>query len=710
MLAPTLAALLAAAAPAAGAPPSTRKGDVVDDYFGTKVADPYRWLEDDNADETKAWVKAQAAHTEAYLATIPVRGAIRDRLTALWNYERFSAPFQKGGRYFWSRNSGLQPQAVLYVADQAGGEGRVLLDPNERSKDGTVALSGLSVNEDGTLLAYAVSDAGSDWITWRVREVATGKDRADEVRWSKWSGASWLHDGSGFFYSRFDEPKAGQALTATTKDQKIYLHRLGTPQAKDELVYARPDQPEWGLGGTVTEDGRWLVIYAVHGTRPETALYLKDLSRPGALVEPFLDKMDARYDVVEAQGDTFFVQTNQGAPRQRLVAIQKGKVDPAAWKELIPEAPGRDVLDGVTLVGGRFLATWMRDARSAVTVHALDGKLQSELALPTVGTASGFGGHRKDRETFYVFNGFLAPPTIYRLELATLASTVLRAPKLDFDPSPYQAEQVFYPSKDGTKIPMFLIHKKGLKRDGSHPTLLYGYGGFNVPLTPSFSVGTAAWLELGGVYAVANLRGGGEYGQAWYDGGRLAKKQNVFDDFMAAARWLVSEGYTSTARLAIEGGSNGGLLVGACITQHPELFGAAVPAVGVLDMLRFHKFTGGYAWTSDHASSETKEGFEVVFAYSPLHRVRPGTAYPPTLVVTADHDDRVVPAHSLKFAAALQAAQAGPAPILARIETRAGHGAGKPTKKRIEERADVLAFLVRALGMEPTPAKAAGTP
>jgi len=711
----TLAALLAAAGPSLPAVPAVstatanpsgplayppaRRGDQVDDYFGTKVADPYRWLEDDNAEETKAWVKAQVQFTDSWFSAVPTRPAIRERLTRLWNYERFSVPSKKGKRYFYSHNSGLQPQAVLYVTDDPMREGRVLLDPNTLSKDGTVALAGSAVTDDGTLVAYAISDAGSDWITWRVREVATGKDRADEIRWSKWSGASWRKDGGGFYYSRFDAPEPGQELTASTKNQKLFFHRLGTPQDQDELIYARPDQPEWGISGDVTDDGRWLVISTSHGTRPETAIYLLDLSRKGASIEPLLDKMDASYEVVNCEGDTFFVLTDKDAPRKRLVAIHRGQAEATAWKELISEAPGTDVLEQVTLVGERFVATWMRDARSAVTVHDLAGKKVTDLALPSVGSVGGFGGKRTDLETFYIFTGFLAPPTIYRLDLKTLASGVLRKPALAFDDAAYQAEQVFYPSKDGTRIPMFLVHRKGLVLDGKNPTLLYGYGGFDISLTPWFSISTAAWLELGGVYAVANLRGGGEYGKAWYDAGRLEKKQHVFDDFIAAAEWLIDRGYTSAPRLAIEGGSNGGLLVGACLTQRPDLFGAAILEMGVLDMLRFHRFTGGFAWTSDYTSSETSEGFEVVIKYSPLQNVKPGTHYPPTLVITADHDDRVVPAHSFKFAAALQAAQAGPAPILARIETRAGHGAGKSTQQAIEERADVLAFLVRIFGL-----------
>jgi prolyl oligopeptidase len=680
--------------------PPTRKAEVVEDFFGTKVADPYRWLEDDNSAGTKAWVEAQNKVTFAYLEQIPGRAKIRERMTRLWDFEKFSAPFKRGKRYFYSYNTGLQNQSVLYVTEDPKAKGRVLLDPNTLSKDGTVALSGASFTEDGGLMAYSVSVAGSDWQTWKVRDVATGKDLPDEIRWSKASGASWLKDGSGFFYSRYEAPKEGGALTGVNNNHMLYFHKLGTPQSQDALTYQRPDQPEWYLGGSVTDDGRWLVITGNKGTNPETGLFLKDLTKPGSPVEPFLDRMDATYSVVDNEGDTFFVLTNQGAPRNRLVAIRRGQADPSQWTELIPQAQGRDVLESVSLVGNRFIATWMRDAHSVVEFYDLQGKRTSALALPTLGTVTGFGGRRQDTETFYTFGSFAYPGTIYRLDLKTAKSTVFRAPKVAFKPADYEVEQVFYPSKDGTKVPMFLVHKKGLKRNGQNPTLLYGYGGFNVSLTPGFAVSRLVWLEMGGLYAMPNLRGGGEYGLEWYDAGRKDKKQNVFDDFIAAAEWLVANKYTSTPKLAINGGSNGGLLVGACLTQRPDLFGAAVPEVGVMDMLRFHKFTLGWGWKSDYGSSETKEGFETLMKYSPLHTIKPGTKYPPTLITTGDHDDRVVPAHSHKFTATLQAAQAGPAPILTRIETSAGHGAGKPTAKQIEERADVLAFLVKSLGMK----------
>ncbi len=701
ILAMALALTTALSAQAPLAYPPTRKADVVDDFFGTKVADPYRWLEDDNSPETKAWVEAQNKVTFGYLEQIPQRAKIQARITKLWDFEKYSAPFKRGKRYFYSYNTGLQNQAVLYVTEDPKAKGRVLLDPNTLSKDGTVALSGISLTEDGRLMAYSVSVAGSDWQTWKVRDVATGQDLADEIQWSKASGASWRKDGSGFYYSRYEAPKEGGALTGVNNNHMLCFHKLGTPQSEDRLVYQRPDQPEWYLGGSVTDDGRWLVISAGKGTNPESSLFLQDLAKPGSPVEPFLDKMDATYGIVDNEGDRFFVSTNHGAPRNRLVAIRRGQTDPAQWTEIIPQAKGKDVLESVSLVGGRFVATWMRDAHSAIEFYDLKGKKTGALALPALGTAGGFGGRREDTETFYTFGSFTYPGTIYRLDLKTGKSSVFRTPKVAFKPADYEVKQVFYPSKDGTKVPMFLVHKKGLKLDGQNPTLLYGYGGFNVPLTPGFSVSRMVWLEMGGVYAMANLRGGGEYGLDWYDAGRKDKKQNVFDDFIAAAEWLIAHKVTSTPKLAINGGSNGGLLVGACLTQRPDLFGAAVPEVGVMDMLRFHKFTLGWGWKSDYGSSETKEGFDTLMKYSPLHTIKPGVKYPPTLVTTGDHDDRVVPAHSHKFTATLQAAQAGAAPILTRIEVSAGHGAGKPTAKAIAERADVFAFLVKNLGMKP---------
>jgi prolyl oligopeptidase len=679
--------------------PETRKTDVVDDYFGTLVADPYRWLEDDNSAETKAWVEAQNKATFGYLAQIPERERIKARLTSLWNYEKFTAPSRKGKRYFYSHNSGLQNQFVLFVTENLKAPGRVLLDPNTLSKDGTVALSGTSFSENGKYLAYAISVAGSDWQTWKVRDIDTGQDLPDELKWSKFSGAAWTKDAKGFFYSRYDEPKAGDAMKGVNKFQKVYFHKLGTSQAQDELVYERKDQPDWGFGASVTDDGRWLILAQTEGTERKNRLFIKDLAKPGKTIEPFLDRFDASYHVVDNQGETFFVQTDKDAPRYRLVAIRKGHTEPSLWKELIAQGKGKEVLQNVNLVGERFVAFWMKDAHTAITFHDLKGHFQKELALPALGTAGGFGGRRKDTEAFYTFASFTYSSTIYRYDFKTGKNQIHKTPRVDFDPTAYEVKQVFYPSKDGTKIPMFLVHRKGLKLDGQNPSLLYGYGGFNASMTPSFSPARLVWLEMGGVYAMANLRGGAEYGKEWWEAGKREKKQNVFDDFIAAGEWLITNHYTSAPKLAINGGSNGGLLVGACMTQRPDLFGAAVPEVGVMDMLRYHKFTIGWAWKSDYMSSETKEGFTNLMAYSPLHALKPGVKYPATLVTTGDHDDRVVPAHSFKFAATLQADHAGQAPVLIRIETSAGHGAGKPTAKVIQERADVWAFLLKNLGM-----------
>ena len=688
--APATAQTVAPAAPASY--PETRKDPQVDDYFGTKVADPYRWLEDDNAADTKAWVEAQNAVTFGYLSKLPGRDALKQRLTTLWNYERYGLPRKRGSHYVFTRNDGLQNQAVYYRAASLEATPDVLLDPNTLSADGTIAVGGTTFSDDGRYMAYSLSESGSDWIRWKVREVATGKDLPDEIRWSKFSGASWLHDGSGFFYSRYDAPKPGEALTGVNKNQKVYFHKIGTPQDADTLAYARPDRPDWGLGADVSDDGKYLLIYQTEGTDPKNRIFVKDLTKADAKVEPFLDQFDASYNVVGNDGSTFYVLTNQGAPRKRLVAITLGQAAPAAWKTLIPEGPKQDVLDDVTMAADRFVATWQIDAQNKLRIYGRDGAAQAEVALPTIGAVA-FSGKREQAEGYYAFSSFAYPTAVLRLDVATGRSTIFKQPKVAFDPAQYETTQVFYPSKDGTRVPMFITHKKGLAKNGANPTYLYGYGGFDISLTPSFSPANLAWMEMGGVYAVANLRGGGEYGKAWHDAGRLTNKQNVFDDFIAAAEYLIAQKFTSSQTLAIGGGSNGGLLVGAAMTQRPDLFAAALPAVGVMDMLRFHRFTIGWAWKSDYGSSETKEGFDVLYKYSPLHNLKPGTAYPATMVTTADHDDRVVPAHSFKFAAALQAAHKGPQPVLIRIETKAGHGAGKPTSKQIEEAADRWAFL-----------------
>jgi prolyl oligopeptidase len=674
--------------------PSARKSDQVDDYHGVKVADPYRWLENLDSEETRAWVEAENKLTFAFLNDIPQRAAIRERLTKLWNYEKYGAPFKEGNRYFYTRNSGLQNQSVLYTVNTLDGQPQMILDPNTLSSDGTVAVSGLQVSPDGKLLAYSLSSSGSDWQEWKVRDVTTSKDLSDHLKWVKFSGVSWTRDGKGFFYSRYDEPKA-DALKAVNYFQKVYYHKLGTPQTEDVLVYERTDQKDWLFGGSVTEDGNYLIVTIYQGTDTKNRVYYKDLKAKDAPVVKLLDDFDAAYTFVANEGTRFWFQTDLEAPRGKLIEVDLKNPTRAQWKVLVPEAKER--LQGTSFIDHKFVLNYLKDAYTQVKIYDTAGKFLSAIELPGIGTADGFNGKAIDKETFYAFTGFTTPTTIYRYDFTTGKSTVFRQPKVDFNPSDYETKQVFYASKDGTKVPMFITHKKGLKLDGNNPTVLYGYGGFDISLTPGFSVGNLVWMEMGGIYAQANLRGGGEYGEEWHQAGMKLKKQNVFDDFIAAAEWLIANKYTSTPKLSILGGSNGGLLVGAAMTQRPDLFGAAIPAVGVMDMLRFQTFTIGWAWVSDYGSSDNADEFKALYAYSPLHNIKPGTSYPPTLITTADHDDRVWPGHSFKFAAALQAAQAGDAPVLIRIETKAGHGAGKPTTKVIEEIADRWAFLVKVL-------------
>ncbi len=679
--------------------PNAPTANVVDEYHGTKVPDPFRPLEDPDAEVTRRWVEAENKITFGFLEKVPQREALKARLTKLWDFEKFSVPFEEGRRYFYLRNSGLQNQSVLYTTESLDGQPRELLDPNTLSKDGTVALAGLSVSDDGSKLAYALADAGSDWITWHVRNVATGKDTDDLVRWSKFSGASWTKDGSGFFYGRYPEPKEGQDLRATNYFQKLYFHKLGTPQSEDQLIYDSPEHREWLFSSTVSDDGKYLVIVITKSTDDVNMVLYKDLQDPNAKIVTLIDNFEAGYQFIDNDGSLFYFLTNGAAPRGRVIAIDITKADEANWKEVIPEA--EDVLGSIDLVGNRLLANYLKDAHTQVKVFDLNGEYQGEVKLPGLGTASGFSGKRSDEQTFYSFASFTTPPTIYRYDVASGKSQVYKAPKVDFDPSDYTTEQVFYTSHDGTRVPMFISYKKGLKKDGAAPTYLYGYGGFNISLTPSFSVSNLVWMEMGGIFAMPNLRGGGEYGEDWHKAGTKQQKQNVFDDFIAAAEWLIKNNYTRSSKLAIGGGSNGGLLVGACLTQRPDLYGAALPAVGVLDMLRFHKFTIGHAWVDDYGSSDNPEEFAALIKYSPLHVIKSGTCYPPTMITTADHDDRVVPAHSFKFAATLQQAQGCDNPILIRIETKAGHGAGKPTAKIIEEAADKWAFLVKVLRLSP---------
>lgn len=679
--------------------PTTKKVEQQDNYHGTMVADPYRWLEDANSDETKAWVVEQNKVTQGWLAQIPEREAIKTRLTKLWNYERYGVPSKKGGRYFYSRNDGLQNQAVLYTAKTLSEAPRVLLDPNTLATDGTVALAGTAVSPNGKFLAYSTAASGSDWNEIKVRDIATGKDMADHIKWVKFSNTAWAADGSGFYYSRYDEPTEESKLAGVNYFQKVYFHKLGTGQSADVLVYHRPDQKEWGFGAEVTDDGRYLVINGSHGTEAKNRVFIKDLKAKDAQVVGLLEAFDASYNLIDNEGPLFYFMTDKNAPRSRVIAIDIRKPGIENWKEIVPET--QQTLTGASIVNKQLVLNYLSDAHSAVKVLDLKGKPVRDIALPGLGTASGFGGKSTDTETFYAYTSFTTPTTIYRLDLKSGKSSIYRQPKVDFDPSAFDTRQEFFTSKDGTKVPMFIVSKKGMKLDGSNPTYLYGYGGFNISLTPSFSVSNLAWVEMGGVYVVANLRGGGEYGEAWHQAGTKLQKQNVFDDFIGAAEWLVSNKVTSPAKLSIGGGSNGGLLVGAAMTQRPDLFGAAVPAVGVMDMLRFQKFTIGWAWASDYGSSDNADEFKALVKYSPLHNLKQGGCYPATMVMTADHDDRVVPAHSFKFAAAAQAAQAGAAPILIRIDSKAGHGAGKPTAKQIEEVADRWGFLSRALDMHP---------
>ncbi len=688
--------------------PASPRGPQVDVYHGTPVPDPYRWLEDLDAPATAAWVAAQNELAFGFLATLPQREKFRARLTELWNYERFGVPEKEGGRLFYSRNSGLQNQAVYHVEDRPGAAPRVLIDPNTLAADGTVALTATRVSPDGRWVAYGTAAAGSDWNEFRIRSVDTAHDEPDVLRWVKFSGLSWTQDARGFFYSRYPEPGAATGTGATFGElghQRLYYHRLGTPQSEDRLIHAVPAEPKWFVRGGVTEDGRYLVIAIARGSAPENLLRVVDLGDPlaprlDAPVLSLVETWDAEYSVVGNDGPVLYVLTTAAAPRRRLIAIDLRRPEPAHWRTVIPEGP--DVIDSVDAIGGRFVVRTMRDASSRLTVHARDGALVREIALPGIGTVATVRGRDDDPELFYSFTSFATPATIHRDDVAEGGGAVYRAPQVAFDPSRYETRQVFYRSKDGTRVPMFLTHRRGLVPDGTTPAILYGYGGFNISLTPAFSVSIVAWLEAGGIYAVPNLRGGGEYGQGWHRAGTRERKQNVFDDFIAAAEWLCAEKYTCADRLILSGGSNGGLLVAAVINQRPDLCRVAWPAVGVMDMLRFHRFTVGYAWTSDYGSSDEVEGFRYLSAYSPLHHVKAGVRYPAVLVTTADHDDRVHPAHSFKYAAALQHAahrDLKNRPVLIRIETRAGHGAGKPTRKLIEEAADRLAFGAHFVGL-----------
>lgn len=680
--------------------PQTKQVDHVDVLHGVKVADPYRWLEDDvrTSPEVAAWVAAENKVTDAYFAAISERDAIRRRLTELWNYAQYSSPMKKGGRYYFFKNDGLQNQSVLYMADTLDGEPRVLLDPNRWSKDGTIALSGLSFSDDGRYAAFARSEAGSDWTTWRVMEIASGKILSDELKWTKFSGAAWTKDGRGFFYTRFDEPKPGSEFQARNSNNRICYHSVGTPQSEDAMVYWRPEHPDWFYGTSVSDDGRYLVISVGIGTDERNRVLVRDLTKPYAMPVELIDNFEHEYSFVGNDGSTLYFKTDLDAPRRRMVAVDLNHPEQENWREIIPQTD--HLLAGVGMVGGRLIAKYLQDVTTRIKVFALDGRFVRDVELPGVGSAGGFGGDVADTETFYSFSSIATPATIYRYDIPSGKSTLWRRAEVKFDPDRYEVRQVFFRSKDGTRVPMFIAHRKGIKLDGSNPTLLYGYGGFNISLTPRFSISRAMWMEMGGVYVLANLRGGGEYGEAWHKAGTKLQKQNVFDDFIAAAKWLIANKYTRPDKLAIEGGSNGGLLVGAVMTQRPELFGACLPAVGVMDMLRFHKFTEGRMWIDDYGSADDPEEFKALLAYSPYHNITPGVCYPATLISTADTDDRVVPGHSFKFAAALQKAQSCSKPVLIQISTRSGHGGGKPRTKQIRELADRLAFMVRNLDMK----------
>jgi prolyl oligopeptidase len=677
--------------------PTTKTVNQIDDYHGVKVSDPYRWLEDLDSSDTHAWIEAQNKVTFAYLGQITGRERIRQRLSEIWNYERFSPPEKYGEHYFYTHNDGLQNQAVLYVVDSLEAAPRVLLDPNTLSTDGTVALKSYAINEEGTRVAYGVSSGGSDWEEWRVLDVDSRKNTDDVLKWVKFSAVSWRRDGTGFYYSRYDEPR-GNALKTANKFQKLYFHRLGEKQSDDQLIYERKDQPEWMFAGQVSDDGRYLVISVARSTEPKNLVLYLDLAKKHAEanVETLIGEWNASYQFVGNSKDKFYFLTDDGAPRYRIIATDLKHPERSRWQELVAE--GTDTLQSAHLINHEFLTEYMQDAHSDVRLFDLKGKKTGAIELPGVGTAAAFSGRTRDTETLYSYSSYTTPPSVLRYDLQSGKGSVWRMPKVAFDPTQYETRQVFYASKDGTRVPMFITAKKGVAQNGANPTILYGYGGFNIPMQPAFSPALVAWLDLGGVYAVANLRGGGEYGRAWHEAGIKTHKQNVFDDFIAAAEYLIREKYTSAQKLAIRGGSNGGLLVAATELQRPDLFAAAIPQVGVLDMLRFRDFTIGKAWESDYGSVENADDFKALYAYSPLHNAKAGVDYPATLIITGDHDDRVFPAHSFKFAAAMQAADPNGRPILIRIETRAGHGQGKPTSMQIDEVADVYAFILDAFG------------
>jgi prolyl oligopeptidase len=675
--------------------PKSRIDKQTDLYAGTEVADPYRWLEDENSDSTKRWVDEQNAVTFSYLNQIPYREKIRNRLTELWNYPRYGAPFRSGKKYFMYRNNGLQNQSVLYVMDSPESEGKVLIDPNKLSADGTVSLTVFSPDNRGKYAAYGTSSGGSDWNEFFVIDLETGEKLSDHLKWIKFSSASW--EGNGFYYCRYDAPASGKELSGKNEFHKVYYHKIGDDQSKDSLVYHDAANPLRYYDVSVTEDEHFLLLHISSGASSKNAVWYKDLSKAGGEFRPLVNDFSNENTVIDNIGDKLLMITNQGAPNKRLVLLDPANALIGNWRTILPES--KDVLESVSFAGGKLLAVYMKDVAHRAYVYDTEGKLLNEVKLPSLGTIGAFGGRHDDKEIFYSFTSFTYPSYIYRYQIEENKSVLYKRPEIRFRLEDYETKQVFYTSKDGTKIPMFIVHKKDIKMDGTNPTLLYGYGGFNISLTPSFSIPNLVFLEQGGVYAVANLRGGGEYGERWHEAGMLHKKQNVFNDFIAAAEYLIQNKYTSSSKLAIRGGSNGGLLVGAVMCQRPELVKVALPAVGVMDMLRYHKFTIGWGWVGEYGSSDSSEQFKNLIRYSPLHNLKHGVAYPATLVTTADHDDRVVPAHSYKFIAALQECQASKNPVLIRIDKKAGHGAGKPVAKLIEEATDIWSFTFYNLGV-----------
>jgi prolyl oligopeptidase len=682
----------------ADAYPVTQKVEQTDDYFGTTVADPYRWLEDDNSAETADWVTAQNKVTFSYLEKIPFRNKIKQRLENIWDYPKYTAPFKEGDNYYFFKNSGMQNQSVLYQQKGLDAEPELFLDPNTFSEDGTIALGDLQFNKDGKIAAYSISKSGSDWNEIFVMDVATKAKLDDHLEWIKFSGISWKND--GFYYSSYDKPADGDALKAKNEYHKVYFHKLGTPQSEDKLIYKDDSHPMRNYYAGTTEDESILILSESEGGAKGNALYVKKLDGSDHEFTMIAEGYDFEYGVIDNLGDQLIIQTNQDAPKWKLVMVDINSPAKENWKVIIPEK--EEVLQSVSLIGGKMVATYMKDATSVAYIYDYEGKYLADLSLPGIGSLAGISGKKEDNIAFYTFTSFTFPSTIYKYDVANNTSEIFRKSEIDFDVDAYETKQVFYTSKDGTKVPMFIVHKKGVKLNGKNPTLLYGYGGFNVSLTPNFSITRLVLLENGFVYALANIRGGGEYGEDWHEAGTKMKKQNVFDDFISAAEYLVKENYTSSEKLAIAGGSNGGLLIGACMIQRPELFKVALPAVGVMDMLRYHKFTIGWAWASDYGTSEdSKEMFDYLYTYSPVHALKAGVAYPATLVTTADHDDRVVPAHSFKFAATLQERHKGDNPVLIRIDVKAGHGGGKPTAKVIEEYTDEWSFMMYNLGVEP---------